>query len=302
MDDPQVEQHIANLTDMDQKVRRSAASELGKIGNASAVSALIKTLRDENYHVRWNAASALGEIGDVSSIPNLIKALKDEHASVRYGVAKALGEFSDTSAVLALIEALKDEAGLVRWGAVGALGKIGDVSAIPALIETLKLKESSLRTAIAHTLAMIGDSNTLPRKILADSRFSVQERINLLERLRRVRSNVVLQGSKVTLRYEFPETSSLCQAVLNEKDADARAGAQTVLNWLNGDRLLLHASQSDPGKLAQELIRPAQGGDPETQSETLLRAGQEPDSKAEDVPPQPTVWQRLFGKRNGVSL
>jgi len=298
MDHPQVEEHIANLKDADPNVRRVAINALGKIGDASAVPALVKALGDEDYNIRWNAASALGEIGDVCAIPNLIKALNDKHASVRHGVATALGEFRDASAVPALVKVLKDEVWPVRWCAVGALGKIGDVAAIPALIETLE--EWSLRSYIADAVAMMGDPNTLTRKILADTRFSVQERIDLLERLRRARCKVILNGSKVTLRYEFPETPALCQMVLNEEDNDARKGAQAVLDWLNGTQHLLRASQPDTTKQSKELLRPTQPGEPEKRPDTLLRAADEPEQDCEAVAKQPTIWQRLLGKRKGT--
>jgi HEAT repeat protein len=173
----------------------------------------------------------LGKIGDVCAVPVLIEELKDENETVRWTAAEALGKMGDTGAVPALIEALQDNHD-VRVRAAGALGLIGDASAIPHLIEALQDERYFVRVAAADGLRKIGDSDTLPRKILADPRWSAQERINVVERLRSVRYN----EHHINLRYTFPEIRALCQAVLDEEDSEAREGAQAVLDWLNGDR------------------------------------------------------------------
>jgi hypothetical protein len=149
----------------------------------------------------------------------------------------------------------------------------------------------------ANALRKIGDSDTLPRKILADSRFSAQERIEVLDRLRRVR----YKDRYTTFRYTLPDTRTLCQAVLNEEDAEARTGAQIVLGWLNGDQHLLRASQRDATTEPQELLRTSQSAMPETQPETLLRAADEPEGDTEPPFPPPTLLQRLFRKHANVA-
>ncbi|MCW3097793.1 MAG: lyase [Chthonomonadaceae bacterium] len=258
--DKQLEQYIARLKDADPDVRRSAANALGKIGGPSVTLALIESLKDENYLVRQNAVIALRKIGDASAIPALIQVLPDEDDYVRREVAAALNKIG-TSAVPALIEALKDKEGRVRWRA-------------------------------AEALKRIGDSDTLPRKILASSRWSARERIDVLEKLRHVHK------AEWTLHYTIPETRTLCQIVLNETDADASKGAQSVLEWLKGGQYLLRASQPDPSKQSEELVRPVRGGEPEMSPDSLLRAS---DGSEEDVSPplaKPRVWERLFGKRS----
>lgn len=73
-------------------VRSRAAWELGKIGDRSAVPALIEALqRDESEDVRWSAAWALGELGDKAAIPALEEASeKDESEDVRNMAWKSL--------------------------------------------------------------------------------------------------------------------------------------------------------------------------------------------------------------------
>ena len=209
---------------------------------------------------------------------------------------EALGYLGNAFAVPALIEALTDEQSRVYHFALGALCRIG-TPVVPALIEAVKDVDKGTRFGAAIVLENIGDSDTLPRKILAESRLSTQERINVLERLRRVRCNIHYHVHNVTLRYTFPETRALCQMVLNEKDTKAREGAQAALNWLNGDHDLLRPMQRDTTTEVQTLLRPLQSGSPETLPETLLRVGDEPEKDVKPAPIRPTFWQRLFGKR-----
>lgn len=234
---------------------------------------------------------------DNPQVAKHIEELKDRNSGVRKGAAFALGCVGDASAVLVLVEALKDEDKGVRIEAAYALGKIGDASAVPGLIEGLKDANTVIRRHAAEELKKIGDPHTLPRKILADARWSARERINVLDSLRRVRYN----AKDITVRYEFPETRALCQAILNETDVEARKGAQAVLDWLNGDQHLLLASERNIATEGQELLSPAQGGEPEMRSDTLLRAGQEPEQELEAIPVKPPIWQRLLGKRKGAA-
>lgn len=72
-------------------VRSRAAWQLGRLGDRSAVPALIKALQDENEDVRWSAAWALGELGDEAAIPALEAASEgDESDDVRSRAWEAL--------------------------------------------------------------------------------------------------------------------------------------------------------------------------------------------------------------------
>jgi len=221
---------------------------------------------------------------DNPKIAKYIAQLKNEDWGVRYHAAEALGKIG-VSAVPALIEALKDENSIVRSSAADALGNIGDASAVPALNEALKGEDWSVRRDAARALYQIGNAVILPRKILADARLSAQERINILDKLRRVR----YKDYKHILSYNLPDTRTLCQTVLNEEDIAARTGAQAVLNHLN----LLRASDAP----TDTLLRAHEGNMPEAQPETLLRASKESEKNAVPSVSQPTLWQRLFGKR-----
>jgi hypothetical protein len=253
MDNPEIAKYIAGLKSKGWGVRLSAVEALGKIGNASAVPVLIKALEDVNWYVRYHAAEALGKIGDHSAVPALIAELKD----------KSEDWFSRE---------------YERYHAAEALGNIGNASAVPALIEALEDKYWSVRRYAASALRKIGNSEILPRNVLANSQLSPQQRVDVLNRLRRVR----YKDDDSTLRYKFPDTRTLCLMVLDEEDADARSGAHAVLSLLNKDQdQLVRPSHLDTNNDARELLRAAKDRPPKSQPETLLRAVDEPKENGE---------------------
>jgi len=73
-------------------VRSHAAWQLGRLGDTSAVPALIRLLQsDENEDVRWTAAWALAELGDGAAIPALeVASETDESDEVRSRAWQAL--------------------------------------------------------------------------------------------------------------------------------------------------------------------------------------------------------------------
>jgi HEAT repeat protein len=82
--------------------RAGAARQLGAIGDARALPALIEALRAENKLVRMAAARALGEIGDAGAVPALIEALRDESDSVQLDAAVALNNIGTPDALAAV--------------------------------------------------------------------------------------------------------------------------------------------------------------------------------------------------------
>ena len=97
------------------------------------------------------------------------------------------------------------------------------------------------------------------------------------------------------LGWGCPDTRTLCQTVLNEQSVDAKAGANTALNWLNGELELVIASQRDTANDAQELVRGSQAGNQDARPGALLRASCEPEEKGEPRRVRLTLWQRGFG-------
>ena len=144
-------------------VRESAADALGIIGNYQAVNPLIQTLyEDPDEEVRWKAAAALGKIGDNSAVEALIDALHDKSWGVRKNASIALGDIGDVKAFDILIIALNDKDWHVRKYAAVALGKIGDERAIGHLVNALNDVDSDVRWKSLIALGKIGEPSVKP--------------------------------------------------------------------------------------------------------------------------------------------
>jgi HEAT repeat protein len=118
-------------------VRGSAARELGKLRDPSAVIPIVKLLDDQRFTVRGSAAMALGELGDQTATPDLIKALEDKHHNVRGRAAQSLGRIGDHSATEKLAASLRDSNAWVRTMVAKALARIGDREALGPLNEAV---------------------------------------------------------------------------------------------------------------------------------------------------------------------
>jgi hypothetical protein len=64
--------------DADADVRVTAAFTLGRLGDASAVDALLKGLKDDNENVRSQCAAALGQIRDERAVADLLQILRSD--------------------------------------------------------------------------------------------------------------------------------------------------------------------------------------------------------------------------------
>ena len=107
---PDLEEQIDRLKRPDAEVeeRENAAIDIGKIGDAAGVPALVAALGDADKNVRWRAAEALGEIKNAAAVPALVAALGDADADVRRNAASALRAIG-TPEALAAVESNKEE-------------------------------------------------------------------------------------------------------------------------------------------------------------------------------------------------
>ena len=103
------------------------------------------------------------------------------------------------------------------------------------------------------------------------------------------------------LGWGCPDTRTLCQTVLNEQSADAKAGANTALNWLNGELELVIASQRDTANDAQELFRGSLAGTHVARPEVLLRASDEPERMVNHGEHGARYGSGLLGRENKQS-
>jgi len=136
--DPGTGEYVRDLRSGAPSVRRNAAVWLGRVGDPSAVPALIEALDDPESDVRLETAKALGFLKDARAVGPLAEALGDREVNVRLYAAYALGEIKDAKATGPLLGALRDSAWCVRDQAAWALREIGDPRIAGPLATSLK--------------------------------------------------------------------------------------------------------------------------------------------------------------------
>jgi HEAT repeat protein len=303
---PAVPALTATLRDGTMPVRWITVETLVRVGDSSSVPALCEALQDPEWIVRRNAAVALGNIGDEAAIPALAGALKDRDGWVRRYAGEALIRMGSPAALIALLRHREEEyhpyayEALLQAGASAVpalvqalpgcnrdvrrivcelLGKIGDASAVPALIHALKDEDARVQREAAGALERMGDARTLPRRVLAAQQLPPAEKIAALEEMRAVRYSDAVR----TIFYEVhTDLYRFCQTVQSETDAEARIGAQAVLDYLSHVR----PTERDPSSDPQVLVRPAQGVHTSDTGTLLRPADGPPDAAEPDSSPQ----------------
>ena len=146
---------ISQLSAEDLEVRRSAVVALGRIGDASATSALVNTLGDESLAI--DAANALGEIGDPHAVDGLLNLIGDEDSSIRQAAVAALNSIIPPSMSQRIIPLLHDRDPNVRESAVKIAGYFGYPEAAGALIELSRDPNERVRCAAIEHLPFVED-------------------------------------------------------------------------------------------------------------------------------------------------
>ena len=107
----------------DEIVARTTAIADGQRGGG--VVPLMKLVNGGSEIWRATAASLLGKLGDARAVMGLVEAMDDSHAMVRMKAAISLGRLGDVRGLPALLDALTDSARIVRVQAPFALMDIG---------------------------------------------------------------------------------------------------------------------------------------------------------------------------------
>ncbi len=115
-------------TDDDPLVRSAAARALGKAGDVTYLSNVVRALGDRSVQVRWDATVALDNlVGDEAVDPLRRGAIRDESADVRAACAKTLRNYRTKPVAQTLRQCLEDEEFSVQYQAheslVGMTGK-----------------------------------------------------------------------------------------------------------------------------------------------------------------------------------
>ncbi len=167
-----IDSAIANLSGADLGLRFYAAWWLGRfrVAQPRAIALLIEALADEDdrtpeggYPLRRNAARALGKLGDVTAVPALIDCLECSDFYAREAAAESLGMLGDSAAIPGLKKLLM--AGLSEGelilesdnkqpydAVLEALGSLGAKDLIPQI--QLYLKHPTERVQYSAARAM----------------------------------------------------------------------------------------------------------------------------------------------------
>ena len=145
-----VAQVASLLKDQPGDVKQVAAEVLGKLGDKSAVPALVDAidmsrgagtdrLTEQANHANRAIAEALGQLGDPAATSGLLKLLRSKDNYTVIGAINALGKLRDAAAVKPLSSIATDTSieTFINKKAIMALGDIGSADAIPAIHEML---------------------------------------------------------------------------------------------------------------------------------------------------------------------
>jgi HEAT repeat protein len=194
-----IEQLKADLRSAEVKVRRKAASELGKTRSRDAVQPLLSAASDRDVSVREEVVKSLGLLKDQDAITMLLTTIKDSADTVReesiialvnlYAdrdagsaitrtarkVYKTINPFrdqvGDDSTVIeayvqvapmvidSIADRLVDSNLAVRIDAAKALGILRARPAVPRMLDAMKTGDANLRIAVLRSLYKIRDTS-----------------------------------------------------------------------------------------------------------------------------------------------
>jgi HEAT repeat protein len=158
----------------DVRVRRYLVLVLGKLGNRSAVPALLTAAKDPDPETRLYSVWALGMLGDARGEDAVLEASREEDPGMRKMAAYVLGKLGDRRAVPRLQVLLEDRVPDVRWNAAIALASLRDGSGIAvlrsmvdraALARQARLTSDQAEAAMVNALkafALLRDEGSVP--------------------------------------------------------------------------------------------------------------------------------------------
>jgi HEAT repeat protein len=142
---------IEQLDAEDVEVRRAAVIALGRIGDATAIPALLRILEDESQAV--DVAQALGQIGDNRALDGLIAIMGSPDSSIRQAAVSAVNSLASPSLRDRIIPLLHDADPNVRESAVKVAGYFGYPEVEEILLALCEDKDERVRCAAIEHLA-----------------------------------------------------------------------------------------------------------------------------------------------------
>lgn len=127
---------LPHVKDKDEDVRKMIADILGSIHRPESKKMLIEMLQDPCNNVRSSAAEGLGRVGDSSAVEALIGVLNDEDWGGLFA-AGALGRLRDKRAIRPLMRLVSSGKTELQIAAIDAIGEVGGEEAVDGLMEVI---------------------------------------------------------------------------------------------------------------------------------------------------------------------
>jgi HEAT repeat protein len=221
--------------------RNAAVKAFIKLG-AQVVETLVGGLGVPDADVRNFCALSLGRIGEGSAVPALMEALEVEpDPNVRYAIVEALGWLQDARAVPSLLAVLPEDACLAA-AAASALGSIGCVEAVPALVEIAG--DPVIGGVVISALADIGDPRALPVMVAQTARLPRHAALLCLASVARLLAGAapgdVAVMSRIRRLLPHDDRLGLVRIVCEglAEGGAARSDALAVADWLDAVAVL----------------------------------------------------------------
>jgi len=149
------------LEDPDVDTRLAVIQALGRIGDKTAVPALLTQL-DKEYEVIIATANALAQIGDKSAFEPLLTLLGHPLASVRQAAISALNSLGHLAMPTHAARMLKDKNPRIRESAARIAGYFGFDECVEGLFAACKDKDLSVRQAAVEGIVFLEDDRVVP--------------------------------------------------------------------------------------------------------------------------------------------
>ena len=156
---------IDKLESDDIETQRAAISALGRLGYRRATGALTKVLKN-SPRLRVEAANALAKIGDETALDALLNLIGDPEGATRQAVVGALNSIGSARMQERIRPLLKNENPLVRESAARIAGYFGYADCADLLIDCSSDEDERVRKAAVEHLPFLEDDRIM--EVLAD--------------------------------------------------------------------------------------------------------------------------------------
>jgi HEAT repeat protein len=152
---------IEQLEAEEVETRKAAVIALGRIGDASAVPALVGTLTGDD-ELTIAAAGALGKIGDRRAFDALLEMIGQPDAAVRQASIAAINSLGHPDMARRAVTLLEDPNPYVRESAVKIAGYFGYAECTDLLLERCRDTDENVRRVAIEHISYLEDDRVIP--------------------------------------------------------------------------------------------------------------------------------------------